>query len=428
MTVRQLPAFRNADRTRRAFLVTYGASHVAKVIPVVRELERQGVECLVMALTVGYKRARQMGLQPIGYRDFLALAREPEAIVALGESLSGGNTHPDVNPDESSCYLGFNYQEWIDALGVDGAAKAYAERGRQGFIPVEFMGRVLDALQPGVVVATSTPRSEEACIRAAVARGIPSLTMVDLFAPPSDPFLRRPVQADRITVVSEEVKVQFVAAGLRPSQVCVTGSPDFDGLFDPATRCAGADFLRQKGWEGFKVVMWAGILERDDPSVLPEYRGRGLAMVVENVLRRWVKAQRHTALIVRYHPNQYHQFEDLGAQDRVYVSDPGKEPIGFLLHASDVVVHQISTVGFEAALLHKRVLHLGFSKWVSNVDFDLSSFGPSACVPTLDRLVPTLDAPLPGPHGRKMTIPDGPAAPRVAGEILRLLDDSRRAH
>lgn len=52
-----IPAFGNPDRSRRALFVTYGASHIAKVAPVVRELEMQGVECLVIALTTGFKKA-----------------------------------------------------------------------------------------------------------------------------------------------------------------------------------------------------------------------------------------------------------------------------------------------------------------------------------------------------------------------------------
>lgn len=417
-----LPSFHQADRRRRAFLVTYGASHVAKIVPVVRELERRGVECLVMALTVGYKRAQQLGLHPLGYIDFLSLVRDPDAVLAVGATLTAENNHPDVARDESICYLGINFQEWVDTLGVEGAEKAYATRGRQGFMPVNFMGRVLDALQPGVVVATSTPRSEEACIRAAAARGIPTLTMVDLFAPPSDPFLRRPVQADVVTVVSEEVRERFLAAGLGQTQVRTTGSPDFDALFDPATRSAATEFRRRQRWDGLRVVMWAGILELENDSVPAEYRGAGLALQVETVLRRWVEMHENVALIVRYHPNQHHQFANLGAQERVYLSNPGQEPIAFLLHASDVVIHQISTAGFEAALLKKRVLYLGFSTWVANVDFDLSSFGPSECVQTLGELPEVLDSLGEECHLRKMHVPDGPAAPRVASEVIGLLN------
>lgn len=417
------PAFTTSRRDRRALFVAYGASHLAKVAPVVQELERLGVECLLLALTIAYKQAQQLGLKPLGYKDFLHLADDPLATLARGKSLMAGNNHPDVEEHETCCYLGINYQEWVVAVGEAGAAVRYEQQGRQGFLPVSFMGKVIDALQPGVVVATSTPRSEQAAIEAALDRGIPTLTMVDLFAPPSDPFLRRPRHADRVTVVSDQVKQNFVAAGLEPWRVAVTGSPDFDALFAPQSSRAGATFLQRMGWEGLKIVLWAGILEPEGTGASAEFAGTGLGSRVEQRLRQWVADSGDAALIVRYHPSQYHRFPDQGAQDRVYVSNSGAELMTPFLHASDIVINQVSTVGLEAALLRKRVLHLQFSQWAANLDFDLSSFGASEAVPGLDSLVPMIEASEQELAGSKMTVPDGPAAPRVAAQVMGLLEE-----
>lgn len=420
LSVPALPAFGEPDVRRRALFITYGAGHIAKVAPVVRELESQGIECMVMALTIGYQKALQLGLRPVGYRDFLGLTGDrAAAVLARGHTLLAGNTHPDVDVHETCCYLGINFQEWVDEWGEDGAQQRYAEQGRRGFLPVRFMGQVLDALRPGVVVATSTPRSEEACIRAALARGLPTLTMVDLFAPPSDPFLRRPLQADRITVVSDEVKTCFLAAGLSAAQVVVTGSPDFDELFDPMVVRAGAAFRSRLGWGSRCVVLWAGILEPDGA----ELAGPALGMAVEERLRQWMRTRTDVALVIRYHPSQYHQFPLQDPEEGVHVSDSGSEPIATLLNACDVVIHQVSTVGLQAALLGKRVLHLGFSEWVCNVDFDLSSLGPSEEIPSLDALVPALSRPPDVQTVQTMKVPAGPAAGRVAAEVMALLND-----
>jgi hypothetical protein len=414
-----LPTFKNHRIDRRAFFVTYGASHIAKIAPVIRELEIRGIECLVMALTIGHKKAKQMGLDPLGYRDFLPLLGERATdVLSIGESMQSGNTHPDVDLHETHCYLGINYLEWLDDLGEEAARAKYADRGRQGFMPVRFMGAVLDSLQPGLVVATSTPRTEEAAIRAAVQRGIPSLTMVDLFAPPSDPFLRRPIHAQRITVISEEVRERFLEHQLDSIQVVTTGSPDFDELFDPREELAAHAFLQAKGWLNRKVVLWAGILEPEHADL----RGAELGLAVERVLREWVRSTPGTALIVRYHPGQYHEFPSLPPQDGVHVSIPGKESIAPLLHASNTVIHQVSTVGLQAALLGKRVLHLGFSAWVQAADFDLSSLGNSEAVDSLLQLRTKLDAEDAVASCRRMRVPSGPAAPRVADVAQQLLD------
>jgi len=385
-------------------------------------MERQGIECMLIALTIGHKKAVQLGLKPLGYRDFLALWGERAGkVLERGRSLMAGNTHPDVEEHETACYLGTNLQEWVDELGEERALQRYAEQGRHGFLPVRFMGKVLDTLRPGVVVATSTPRSEEACIRAAVERRIPTLTMVDLFAPPSDPFLRRPVHADCITVVSQEVKTQFVVSGIPSGRIVVTGSPDFDELFDQEALDAGARFREEHGWSKHRVVLWAGILEPED-AMLP---GAMLGIEVEKRLRSWVRSRADVALVVRYHPGQYHQFPVHQPERNVHSSDAGSEPIAALLNACDVVVHQVSTVGLQAALLGKRVLHLEFSDWVRNVDFDLSSFGVSEGIPALDDLVLILDSPRPTSTGRKMSVPAGPSAGRVAAQVNALLKDTR---
>ncbi len=417
--MRVLPHFRNPDRQRRAFFVSYGASHIAKIAPVLKELQRHGVECLLLALTIGHPKARSMGLEPLGYRDFLPLlGHKSERALSWGDQLLDGNTHPEVELEETRCYLGINYLQLVDAQGVAGARRLYQQRGRQSFMPVEFMGLVLDALQPGLVVATSTPRSEEAAIRAAVGRGIPTLTMVDLFAPPSDPFLRRPVQAQRITVIASEVRQRFLACGLEPDQVVVTGSPDFDELFDQQA-VQQAQALRAKlGWQGRQVALWAGILEPGHKT-LP---GAEFGLAVERSLRNWVQNTPNTGLIVRYHPSQYHEFPSLGPQDGVYLSNPATEPIAPLLNAADTVIHQLSTVGLQAAVLGKRVVHLGFSAWVQSADFDLGSLGPSEPAESLENLAHLLNQPPTLAADCTMSVPPGPAAPRVAQVAVQLLN------
>lgn len=425
-----LPFFTAKELNRRALFITYGASHIAKIAPVVRALQQEGVECLVLALTIGYKRALALGLNPLGYKDFMHLVEDPDDALMLGQNLLEGNTHPDVETYETLCYLGVNYQEWVDVLGAEGAAAQYAEKGRLAFMPLGFMRKVVQWLQPGVVVATSTPRSEEAGVRVASLLGIPTLTMVDLFAPlNSDPFLVRAIHADRITVVSDQVRDNFVEFGLSSEQIVVTGSPDFDALYDAASIKAGAVFLQRWGWQKLRVVMWAGILEpvsTASTESISESSRAGFGSLVEKQLRKWVADRDDVALIVRYHPSHYHQFPVQPKQDRVYVSNSGSEPITPLLHASDVVVNQVSTVGFEAALLRKRVINLAFSAWMTDLDFDLSSLGPSEPAYSLDDLIDLLNSQAASQGSSKMTVPEGPAAPRVAAEILKLLKSEKR--
>ncbi len=405
--------------------VTYGNGHVAKVAPVVRDLQRQGVPCVVMALTLGYKQALGLGLSPVGYRDFLFLADGPE-VLRLGAALAAENSHPDVDAHESLCYLGINYAEWVERYGEAGAAQRYAASGRRGFLPLQFIGRVIDHLRPSLVVSTSSPRSEQAAIEAAAARGIPTLTMMDLFALPHDIYLRQPVHAECITVLSEMVKRNLIQAGIAASRIVVTGCPAYDPMFDPLNEAAGRQLRSRLGWDGMKVVMWAGNLEEDGPGVTDEYRGTRLGLAVERELRQWVDSRPDAALLVRYHPAQYHLFPDLGRHARVYVSNPATDRLQPQLHASDIVLVQTSTVGFEAALVGKRVLSLSFSPLVVNFDFDYGRLGLGESVPSLDRLVPALEAGPGSVRERHAFPPPGPATPRVVEVIQSRLRSGKR--
>lgn len=405
---------------RPVLFVAYGSGHIAKVAPVVRYLRAQGVPCEVLALTVGHRQAQRLGLEPKGYRDFMHLA-DADAALARGSQLLAGNQHPDVDDEESRCYLGVNYQEWVDTYGEEEARERWRQGGRRAFFPIRFLGKVIDHLRPSVVVSTASPRSEQAAIAAAVARGVPCLTMMDLFGLPHDNFLRNEVFADRITVLSPFVRANLAAAGIDTARIAVTGCPAYEGLLEPGQREAGAALRTALGWQGLKVVLWAGNLEEEAPGH-PEYAGAGLALDVERRLRAWVASREDAALLVRYHPAQYHLFPDLGPQPRVHRSVPTQDPLAPQLHASDIVVVQTSTVGFEAALTGKRVLSLSYSPTVIRIDFDYGAMGLGESVRRPEDLVAAVDGEPPRPADRSLFPPEGPATPRVAAEILALRD------
>ncbi len=399
--------------------VAYGSGHIAKVAPVIRHLQAEGVQCHLLALTLGHKQAQRMGLDPLGYHDFLHLTSR-EDVLARGQALLEGNSHPDVDEFESICYLGINYQDWVEQYGEEIAARRYAQGGRRAFLPVRFLGRVIDQLTPSVVVSTASPRSEQAAIEAAVGRGIPTLTMMDLFGLPHDNYLRNKVFADRITVLSGFVRGNLMSAGIDGGRIAVTGCPAYEPLLEPAVTEAGRALRAGLGWDGLKVVMWAGNIEEPGPGVTPETAGTALALDVERRLRAWVAADPKAALLVRYHPSQYHLFPDLGSHPRIYVSVPTQDPLGPQLHASDIVVVQTSTVGFEAALIGRRVMSLSWSPMVHNMDFDYGRMGLGESVERAEDLVRALAGPGRSPD-REVFPPPGRATPRVVAEIRALM-------
>lgn len=403
----------------RALFVAYGGGHIAMVLPVLRAVRAlaPSLECVLLALTNGYEHAVAAGERPLGYRNLLHLVDRDRA-VEWGRRLAEGNRSPDVAPEESIAYLGANYLDLQAQYGEEGAAERYAQRGRYTFLPLRFMDRLLDMLQPSVVVATNSPRSEQAALETAVRRGIPTVGMVDLFGMDSDTFVLREVKPLHTCVIAESVRQRLVDRGFPPEGVHVTGNPAFDGLFDPAVRAQAAAWRQARGWADKKVVLYIGAWEpvaHPGTTVAP---GRGFPIEIEGILRRYVAQRPDTALVVRYHPGDWFEYPRQPDESRVYFSVPPAEPIHPLILAADVVVNTNSTVGLEAAVAGKPVVSIENSPSVLHW-FSLAQLGVSYPSPTHHDLGATLDAVL--AHGKPLQAyrSDGQAARRVAEVVVR---------
>lgn len=410
----------------KVLFVSYGGGHVEMCLPVMRALREQlpGCDARIMALTTAFGVARRAGELPLGYRDFcegpLAL---PDACQALGygEEMLSGNAHPAVAREESVAYLGFNFLEWVRADGEAAAWSRWRDQGRFGFLPVHFFHRVLESVRPDVVVSTNSPRSEQAVVEAAAAIGIPSLSMVDLFALPGDPYLVRRVHADRITVLADATKANLVAAGVPPARIAVTGNPAFDALVTPAARAEGQAFREARGWKDRHVILWAGHKEAADAPAL--WAGTHLGQVVQQWLQEWTLSRDDLCLAVRHHPNEWHEFTPLPVHPRLHWSVPDREGLLPVLLAADQVVVQATTVGAQAEAAGKRVVSLGFSPLVQRSGMDYARLELAQGVASLDELIPVLEqglgAGLPRSGRKPAHVPAAPVVARLIGDLAR---------
>ncbi|HMS04439.1 MAG TPA: UDP-N-acetylglucosamine 2-epimerase [Burkholderiaceae bacterium] len=411
----------------KVLAVSYGGGHIGMILPVIQELERHGINCLLLALTTGYSHARQSRLsrpgQTLGYKDFLHLV-DRAAVYDWGMKLMANNSSPDVPVDETIAYLGINYLDLIEQFGEEGARQLYAKMGRYAFMPIPFMRRVLHEVAPDLTLATNSPRSEYAALYVSMERGVPCVGMVDLFGQNGDTYVTREIRPNATCVLSESVKVRLVEQGFLPNEVHVTGNPAFDRLFESDILDRAKKFKEQLGLGDVSPVLWAGNVE---PSIAHRYRRHGMygfAVTVEKVLRRYVARHRDRALIVRYHPSQWHGFPKLPPQLRVHVSVALKEPIHEVILASAGVVVQNSTVGVQAAIAGKPVVSLESAPSVAE-SFSLAQMGisyPCYAVKDLEEVVErslTRQVPL-----AREFISDGKAACRVAHIIHGLMRKS----
>jgi hypothetical protein len=412
----------------RALFVTYGGGHVGMVLPVIRELERllPGVDCRLMGLTTAHLRAR--ALRPtLGYRDFLHLVDAGEAR-AWGERLAEGNTSPDVPADETIAYLGINYLDLLAQHGEAGAAEIYRQHGRYGFRPLHFMRRVIEALRPDIVVATNSPRSEQAALEIGRGLGIPTVGIVDLFGLDSDPYVLRETKPDWTCVISEVVRQRLIARGFSVPSVVVTGNPAFDGLFDEDSRRRADAFIAARGWQGLMPVLFASHIEPYGHPDTPVPAGQALPQEIEAVLRDYVRSRPDLALIVRHHPSDWHRFPRLPDEARIHFSEPPREHIHPLILAAQVVVVQTSTVGLESAVAGKPVISVENSP-AAHIWFSLAQLGVATPCGTPAELPDVLASIFYG-HGSQANNgyrSDGRAAQRVAAVVQNALHATRNA-
>jgi len=151
---------------KRVLFVAYGSGHIKMLIPEAQALQASGrAQPVVLALTTAAPVARAAGLDVVQFKDFVqpgdeaALTRGRQLVQDLGGAVS--------DPDESAAYLGLSYADLEADLGTGAAEAEYRRRGRQAFLPVRTLTRILQTLRPDVVVATNAPRGERAAIVAA---------------------------------------------------------------------------------------------------------------------------------------------------------------------------------------------------------------------------------------------------------------------
>lgn len=339
---------------KRVLFVAYGSGHIKMLIPVAQALQASGqAQPVVLALTTAAPVAQAAGLAVVQFKDFVqpgdeaALARGRKLVQDLGGAVG--------DPDESAAYLGLSYADLEADMGGTAAEAAYRHRGRQAFLPVRTLTRILQALRPDAVVATNAPRAERAAIVAAGQLGVPSLCVVDLFAIDEVQWIGQAGYADRVCVLNDAVRDFLISAGRGVEEVVVTGNPGFDALNAPQAVAAGREWRQHRGWENRRVLLWPTQVE---PAVHP-FDGRpGDPTLPGRVLQqlvRWTLARDDVVLCLR--PRAGETPPDAPAHERIAIT--GQDlPLPILLHACDLVVTLTSTVGLEGHLAGCRVVQV----------------------------------------------------------------------
>lgn len=251
--------------------VSYGGGHVKALLPVADRVRQLGIaQPVYLALTTAAAQVKRSSLPVLGFRDFLLPT--DERAKAKGEELAAQLPLQAAEREESVAYLGLSYVEMEERLGREEAAEHYRRYGRQAFLPLGILKRVIGACRPELVVTTNSPRAERAAIETAGALGVPSVCLVDLLGIWERELLAQPGYASALCVLNEGVRRSLVNAGRPADDVHVTGNPAFDTLNDPAMKALGLGLREQLGWDALHVCLYASSPE---PVSIPEVAGTG---------------------------------------------------------------------------------------------------------------------------------------------------------
>ncbi|NML46884.1 hypothetical protein HHL11_24275 [Ramlibacter sp. G-1-2-2] len=372
----------------KILFVAYGGAHIQMVLPVARALGESGLaQPVILGLTTAAAAVREAGLPLLQFKDFLAPA-DHEAR-RWGEQLLGQTANAAIEREESIAYLGLSFAELVAQHGEAGALREYAEKGRHSFLPVGVLRRVLQEVQPELLVSTASPRAEQAAFLAARELGIPSLCLIDSFIE-RDAAARfaAPGYADAICVLNEHVKKVLVECGAAPEAVHCTGNPAFDVLRQPASRSAGRALREKMGWGGKRVVLYP---VQEFPAYHPvagAWGGTDLPGQLRAALLAWAAPQEDVVVCIRPRPGDAsHRLED---QPRLQLTGGPDWPLPPLLNAVDLVVTVNSTVGIEGGLAGARVIRVLGTPWDAETPWE--RFGLADGAVDLPRLAPALDA------------------------------------
>jgi hypothetical protein len=278
-----------------------------------------------------------------------------EAALRKGEELVAQLHVQAADREESVAYLGLSYADMEQRLGAQEAARQYSLYGRQAFLPLGVLERVIERVRPSLVVATNSPRAEQAALASARAAGVPSVCVVDLLGIGERQLLAQPGYADALCVLNESVRHAFIEAGRPANAVHATGNPAFDSIHDEAMKALGAKLRSDAGWDGLHVCLYASSPE---PSRSPGIEGEGDPMFprrIETALVEAVEKNPQLALWVRRHPSEAPP-DEIAALRHPRIRVSGRDmPLHAAIQACDEATVTVSTVGVEANIAGKAV-------------------------------------------------------------------------
>jgi hypothetical protein len=373
---------------KKILFVTYGGGHASALLPVMRDLTNKSLEYSVLALTTAKRYLANNDISSFSMRDVVNLVEGYRGSDRVGRILAHEtNLNAAVSMEETHAYMGVGFHDLVRTFGIKKARSIYADGGRQRFCPIDFFTTLFRSQRPAVVVATSAPRSERAALEAARDLGIPTLCLVDLYAPFEIEWCASPGYASKICVLNDAVAERFLQRGVGRDSLVVTGNPSFDRLSKLDVVRVRRDYRLSMGIkDNDYLISWMSQPEPERHPFSAAVGDPSLPGRIERYLVEGLKERSNLKLVIRRHPSENRPNDFM--HPRVFYSDVAL-PLDNLLCGSDCVITTGSTVGLEAGLLGIPVIQSMDS--IFSKDLPLETLGFARAVDNHLKLWPAID-------------------------------------
>ena len=399
-------------------IVSYGGGHIQAILPVAKRLIKKGFNVYIFALTTAIDVVKKSKVPFFSYKD-LPEAYDFKAIKLGMELAKEMGTNNIIDYEETVAYLGLNFIDLERRYDKEKAKKIWIEKGRQAFDPSYLMESLIKNINPKVVISTNSPRTEKASILAAKNLGIKAACISDGLAIIESEWMKDNNFANIVFVLNDSVQQLLVNKGRAYKDICVSGNPAFDSLFDPIILDKAKEMKKQKGWNDGNVnILFASSPEIKKHPITGEDGDIDLPNKIEKCLKKYVRKNKNTNLIIRKHPSEH---QDISLEERVYQSSKDDD-ISVIVNLVDLVIHTASTVGIQALISRKPVINIDIS--VFSKDLPLTHMGMGTGVDDLNDLEKVIKKSLKMDDGRSDDLyRPKPATDIISNKLVTILND-----
>lgn len=325
---------------KKIFMPTYGAGHVNIIIPVAKELKRQGIDVVILGLTIAVPVLERQNIKYKKLQDYLFLysIEQRKKIEEIGEKLAliNHNDQLEISFEDTKYYYGIGMYCLIEEYGEKKAYELYNEGNRKVFCPVSFMEKVLRYENPKAVTSSCTQRYEKASMLAAKKINIMTYYFCDYLEGDE----KDEEYFDNVFCLNDWNKKYLISKGFDEKKLEVVGQPTFDSLFNLEVN---KEEIQNKFNIDFDktIITWICTESKDMESIYDE-------------IKKSAEELSDCIIIIKVHPSsKTSYFNDNVRNNIVAVRD---YPIQPLLKISDIIIGTISTSVHEAIILNKPII------------------------------------------------------------------------